>query len=342
MNRATFGVQREAGRAIFRQAVVQYLAAANRQHISEVVKSWPGMTMKAAVTPLVMSDLGIAGVADISPIIAPASAFSTLVAHGITVSLAGVTAKTVPARIVNANDAGGFVAEGAAIPVTQSVFAAGPTISPCKLACITVFTRELSEHSVSDCQTIMASMMSEGATMVLDSTSLGNGAAVAGVSPAGILNGVSVAGTATSNTQGAHLALAKDIEILMGALATAGAGVSPIFVCSPAQAASMKLLVGPRFDYPIVASVGVANGTLIAIEGDEFCQRFFRRAGIRHQHASGAAYGQSSVGVLDGRHYRGPGALALSADMIAVKMIMRVGWGMRAAGHVQYITGVNW
>ena len=142
MNRATFGVQREAGRAIFRQAVVQYLAAANRQHISEVVKSWPGMTMKAAVTPLVMSDLGIAGVADISPIIAPASAFSTLVAHGITVSLAGVTAKTVPARIVNANDAGGFVAEGAAIPVRR-VFRRRADYFAVKLACITVFTREL-------------------------------------------------------------------------------------------------------------------------------------------------------------------------------------------------------
>ena len=131
---------------------MQYLATATRQHISEVVKAWPGMTIKAAVTPLVMSDLGVAGVADISPIIAPASAFSTLAAHGITVSLAGVTSKSVPARIVDVNDAGAFVAEGAAIPVTQSTISAGPTIEPYKLAAIVVLTRELSRTQRHRCR----------------------------------------------------------------------------------------------------------------------------------------------------------------------------------------------
>ena len=36
----------------------------------------------------------------------------------------------------------------------------------------------------------------------------------------------------------------------------------------------MKLLVGPNFDYPILASVGVAAGTLIAVEGPSFVTGF--------------------------------------------------------------------
>jgi hypothetical protein len=342
MNRPTFGVQREAGRAIFRQATVQFLATANRQHISEVVKAWPGMTVKAAVTPLVMSDLGIAGVADVPVIIAPSSAFASLVAHGITVSLTGITSKFVPARIVDVNDAGAFVAEGAAIPVVQSTISAGPEIKPYKVAAIVPLTREFSEHSVTDAEKIMQSMLSEAAALKLDSVALGNGAAVTGVQPAGILNGVAAAGTASANTNGVHLALAKDIEMLLGALSAAGAGVSPIFVCSPAQAASMKLLVGPRFDYPIVASVGVAAGTVIAIEGPSFVSGFsgvpefeIRTQAVLHMANPASAF--STGGTL-----AAPERSLYQTDCIAVKMIMRCGWGMRAAGHVQYLTGVNW
>ena len=65
-------------------------------------------------------------------------------------------------------------------------------------------------------------MMSEGATMELDSTSLGNGAAVAGVSPAGILNGVALPGPRPRTHRARISRLTKDIEILVNALAANG------------------------------------------------------------------------------------------------------------------------
>jgi hypothetical protein len=52
----------------------------------------------------------------------------------------------------------------------------------------------------------MQSMLSEAAALKLDSVALGSGAAVTGVQPAGLLFGLSPAGTATSNTQGARSA----------------------------------------------------------------------------------------------------------------------------------------
>jgi len=120
-------VHTKAARVLARQATSLYLAAARQQHVDEIIKAnWPHdrVLNKAAVIPLLMSDLGIAGTADIAPIIAPSSAFAALSAAGITISLAGRTSKTVPVRVTDANDAGAFVAEGAPIPVRQSTIAA--------------------------------------------------------------------------------------------------------------------------------------------------------------------------------------------------------------------------
>ena len=331
--------KREASRALFRKAAVMYLANARREHITDV--------MKAAVSPTATSDFGVAVLApaDVPIVIAPQSAFAALAAMGITVNLSGVASVRIPGRIVTEADAGSFVAEGAPIPVRQSSFAAGPTLAPFKLACIVVMTREFAEHSsAADATSIMQQMMGEAATLKLDSTCLGSAAAVAGTSPAGILNGLAAAGTATSNTSGVHLALAKDIEILLTALATAGAGVSPVFVCSPAQAGSMKLLVGPRFDYPILASVGVPTGTLIVVEASSFVTGFagtpeFSTTNQTLLHMEGATPQPigGSPNVM-----ASPARSLYQTDTVATKMIVRTSWAMRASGHVQYLTGVNW
>ena len=340
-----FGVRRDAAQALFSRATVLYIAAAKNQHIDEVIKAWPGLKTKAAVTPSTMADFGSVAVLadDIVRIIAPTSAFSALVANGIRVDLAGVASRRIPARVVSAADAGSFVGEGQPIPVTQSTIAAGVVIAPCKLACVVVLTRELAEYS--DAVTVMTSLMSDSATLKLDSVCLGNGAAIAGVQPAGILFGQAAAGAATSNTSGAHLALMKDVELLVNALAANGGGVSPVFICAPGQAAAMKTLVGPKFDYPIIASVGVPVGTLIAIEGPSFVsgfsgvpEFFTATQAVLHMESVPAPF--STVGTPN--VVAAPERSLYQSDCVAVKMILRCGWGMRSTGHAQYLTGVNW
>ena len=333
------GRQREARTAFFTKAAAMYVAVAKNMHIKDVVKDWK---TKAAVPPLDMTGFGSVAVLadDIPKIIAPSSAFAALAASGITVDLSGVASRRIPARVVSAADAGNFVAEGAPIPVTQSSFAAGPTVAPFKLACVCVLTRELAEYS--DAIAVVSSLMSESATLKLDSVALGSGAAVTGIQPAGILNGVSAAGAATSNTSGAHLALVKDVELLVNALATNGGGVSPIFVCAPSQAVSMKMLAGPKFDFPIVASVAVPAGTLVAIEGPSFVSGFsglpeFFVATQAVLHMANPSSAFSTGGTI-----AAPEQSLYQQDMIAVKMILRCSWGMRASGHVQFLTGVGW
>ena len=166
-----------------------------------------------------------------------------------------------------------------------------------------------------------------------------------GVQPAGILFGQAAAGVATANTLGVHYAIAKDIEMLMGALSAAGGGVSPVFICSVANAASMKLLVGPRFDFPIIASVAVPVGTIIAIEASSFVtgfsgvpQFFTTTEATIHEEPSPLPF--STVGTPN--VIAAPERSLFQTNTVATKMILRCSWGMRAPGHVQYLTGVNW
>src|SRR5262249_25618956 len=118
--------------------------------------------------------------------------------------------------------------------------------------------------------------------LLLDSSIFGNGAAVANTSPAGLLNGVSAAATAA--TGGGDSAMVKDIEAIFAALATAGAGVAPVFVAAPGQAAAIKCWAGPNFTYPVLPSAAVAAGTLIAVEAPSF------------------VFGYSSVPTFDASH----------------------------------------
>ena len=159
------------------------------------------------------------------------------------------------------------------------------------------------------------------------------------------MNGVAAAGTASPNTLGVHFALAKDIEMLLGALAAAGGGVNPVFITSPANCASMKLLVGPRFDYPIIASVGIAAGTLIAIEASSFVSGFsgapeFFTSVESTLHMETVPLPFSTVGSPN--TIAAPERSLYQTDTVATKMILRCSWAMRAPGHVQYLTGVNW
>jgi len=70
--------------------------------------------------------------------------------------------------------------------------------------------------------------------------------------------------------------MVADIKSLTGALATAGAGSRPMFVCSFAQAATMKAALGAKFDIPILAAApgAVAAGTIILLDADSFASGF--------------------------------------------------------------------
>jgi hypothetical protein len=195
------------------------------------------------------------------------SAAPEIVRQGLHVSFDGHAIIQIPSLILSSDDAGAFVAEGSPIPVRKRTIAAGPSLSPCKLATINEFSNVLAKYS--NIQRIITDDLSRAAVLRLDaelfSTTAGSSSR-----PAGLLNNVV---PLTAAPAGAD-ARPADIRTLVAALAAAGGGVNVVFICAPGQAAVMKDKVGPKFDYPILSSKALAAGSIVALEIGSFVSAF--------------------------------------------------------------------
>src|ERR1700745_536912 len=86
-------------------------------------------------------------------------------------------------------------------------------------------------------EAVVRSMLSEASAIELDRVLFG-AQADDGVTPGGLLNGVTaIISTAAGGDTLSNMT--RDIEALVAALATAYAGLDPVFVCSPGQAAAL-------------------------------------------------------------------------------------------------------
>jgi len=122
-----------------------------------------------------------------------------------------------------------WVQEGGAIPV-GSISLGSQTISRYKLAEILVTTMELRERAVTDIESVFRRAMQRAYVKVLDNALLSDAAAVAGVRPAGLLNGLSGANTGTGDATGGIPSVVTDIKDLMGALLAANESAVPVLL----------------------------------------------------------------------------------------------------------------
>jgi len=122
-----------------------------------------------------------------------------------------------------------WVQEGGAIPV-GSISIGSQTINRYKLAEILVTTMELRERSVTDIESIFRRAMQRAYVKVLDNALLSNAAAVAGVRPAGLLNGLAGANTGTGDATGGIPSVVADIKDLVGALLAANEAAVPVLL----------------------------------------------------------------------------------------------------------------
>jgi HK97 family phage major capsid protein len=114
---------------------------------------------------------------------------------------------SIPSRASTPTVAGSFVAQGGAIPVRQAAFAA-TTLTPKKMAVITTFTREISEHSTPAIEGILRQAIAEDTALAID-TVLMDATAASTTRPAGLRNGVS---GLTPTTGGGFAALGRRHE----------------------------------------------------------------------------------------------------------------------------------
>src|SRR5262249_6159436 len=244
----------------------------------------------------------------------------------------------IPGRTLAAANAGTWVSEGQVTTVRPLATTTGAALVAKKLMVVQSFSRELA--AASQVEGIIRQSVSEAAALSLDSSLFG--AQAAGASPAGLLNGVAAL---TATAGGGLAALQGDIKALITALANNGAGKNVVFIAGPSQVASIKLNAGPLFDYPLFASQPLqAANTIIALEPTSLVSGF-------------DPVPEFSVGTQASLHFEDtaptditggtpspavPVKSVFSSDLLALRLVLRCAWAMRASGHCQFVSGVTW
>jgi hypothetical protein len=109
------------------------------------------------------------------------------------------------------------------------------------------------------------------------------------------------------------------------------------------QATSLKLMAGAKFDFTVLPTNAIAVGTVIAIEAGSFVSGF--SAVPEFDVSKETAIHQEDTTPADIVSSGGAAAVPVKSlfqvDSIALRMILRCSWGMRAP-HVSFLTGATW
>jgi len=117
-----------------------------------------------------------------------------------------------------------------------------------------------------------------------------------------------------------------------------------VFVCAAKQAAAMKTLVGPKFDFPIFASTSLPAGTVAAVEAASFCSAFSSVPEFTTSRTAAVHFEDTSPQDITGGSPSPavPVRSAFQTESILLKMDLRASWGLRAVGHAQWIQNAAW
>lgn len=273
-----------------------------------------------------------------------------------------------------------WVGEGGVIPLTSFSFGA-TELFRYKLAAISTFTRELAERSTPAIEELIRQALRDAYAEVLDQALLGAGAAVAGVRPAGLLNGLA---SLTPTAGGGEDSVRGDVLTLLTALASVRAGRKPVLLLNnldvlaassfttPLSATAFpELGQGRLLGIPVISSANVPQHRAIIVDAAYFATAFDAPdfdtsdvATVTEANADGVAptQAQTGAGALGTAGQVGPNlgikvaqqaALgAASANYTArslwqtyslgVRMVAPTSWGTTLAGVVAYIDATEW
>ena len=149
--------------------------------------------------------------------------------------------RTVPTNVTikgqDGHATGYWVGESKAIPASKADFNT-VNLTSLKVAAISVLSKELIRESSPSAEQLVRDALAEACVQRIDTTFISNNAAVAGTTPAGILN--NIAATASSGTDGD--AVLNDIKELRYRFITAKNSGGLYWVMNPSLASSLSLM----------------------------------------------------------------------------------------------------
>src|SRR6516164_6797893 len=302
------------------------------------------LVLKAASAPATTTTSGwaqsLAGIAvyDLVQSITSLSAGADVIDRGLKLNMDGIAEYRVPGRVLNAAAAGQWVAEGMAAPVRALSFSNAAILRPRKLQVVTTYSRELAEHS--NIEAVVRQTLSEATGLALDLQMWSSDPGDA-TKPPGLFAGVT---PITATAGGGSNALSGDLGNLFAALAAHSGGKTAVIIAALPQAVKLKLTAGPKFDYDIIASTALPTGTVAVLDIASFVSGFGSTAEFNTTKV-GALHMEDTIPadiVSTGGTVAAPVKSLYQTDAIGLKTTLWATWGLRAAGHCQFLTGATW
>jgi len=249
---------------------------------------------------------------------------------------------------------GYWVGESKAIPMSKGDYSATST-APLKVAGLTVMSNELIRDSSPAALSRDGDGLRAALRQIVDTTFFSTAAAVAGVSPAGILNGV----TAINTSGGDAAGIIADLKALIAPFVTAkNTGGTFALVTTPSVLIGLSMLttpLGPKAFPDVTATGGNINGFQIYTgdavgPGDVIllhCSDIWKIGdlGVSLSVSTDAMIEQSDAptGATD----TPVAASAMFTSMFqeestAIKVVRPINWGKRRTPAVSYIGNANW
>lgn len=263
--------------------------------------------------------------------------------------------RRVPANIaIKGQDGaatGYWVGQSKGIPMSNAGFSS-VDLRPLKVAALTAASNEWFEDATPDGEQLLRDALGEASAQRIDQTFLSDAAAVPGVSPAGILNGV----TAIPSTGTDADAVRADISALYAPFIAAKNSSGLYFVSTPTVVKSLQLMrnaLGQReFDTvaagtlegdTLVNGDNVADGNLILLKpsdiwriGDTGVRVEVSREAMIEQ--STAPTGATDTPVAASQYFTS----MFQEESTAIKIVRRINFGKRRPGSVQYVSGASY
>ena len=335
----------QAERRSWQRAIAAHaLATAQRSNPHKIVKAaWPRDERAQLIARGAVSPTSTADFPSFDPVVAyrslaPASAALALFDLGLVLDLTGATTITIP-NVAGLPVQPVFVAEGAPGPNVQWTFGKTVVGPARKILLLSAVSGELDDATPETASAVIGRVLADVANRGIDAAAFGTAAADA-TKPAGLLHGV----VALAATAAGPDAMADDLGALAGAIGAAGIDASgAVYVCGPREATIMKTKVGPKFDYPILTTLGLPAKSVACFAPAGVASGYQDQPVIEtgkemvlHAEDTAPADIVSGAGVV-----ANPVKSMFQTDLIGIRVRAHCAWAV-AAGAAQVVTGVNW
>lgn len=266
--------------------------------------------------------------------------------------------RSVPANVrVKGQDGqytGYWVGQSKAIPTSKGDYSS-VDLTPLKVAGLAVISMELLEDSSPAAEGLVRDGLVNASSQRVDQTLLSADAAVSGVSPAGLLNGVSAL-----TPSGTDLAATRaDLAALLGPFVTNKMASGLQILMNPAQGLALSMMYGsldqPAYPdvnenggtinrRPVMTGDNVTAGDVIAIRPEDVWK--IGDSGVRVEMSTEATIEQRDdpTGATDtpaGVNTTGLTNM-FQEESVAFKVVRRINFQKRRSAAVQYLSNVEW